>query len=128
MQSRNVKNAPTVVRIWYTTRRQSRGARNTPKSPLPGAGSTPPYLLSEVRMPGIQRYSHAYREAYEQLYDYQLGDLTASFVTAIRGSRSCPVTCSRSRIPSGFLRKPFRCVSMPEPVDAGRWKIPDTRV
>ena len=23
----------------------------------------------------------------------------------------------------GFSAKPFRCVSMPEPVDAGRWKI-----
>ena len=57
---------------------------------MPGAGSTLPYLLSEVRMPAIQRHSHAYREAYEQLYDYQLGDLTASFVTRDQGLKIMP--------------------------------------
>ena len=74
-------------------------------------------------MPGIQRYSHAYREAYEQLYDYQLGDLTASFVTRDQGLKIMPGDVFPITHSIGFSAKPFRCVSMPEPVDAGRWKI-----
>ena len=62
VQSRNVKNAPTVVRIWYTNTSAIPWREEYAEASLPGAGSTLPYLLSEVRMPAIQRYSHAYRE------------------------------------------------------------------
>lgn len=123
VQSRNVKNAPTVVRIWYTNTSVIPWREEYAEVSLPGAGSTLPYLLSEVRMPGIQRYSHAYREAYEQLYDYQLGDLTASFVTRDQGLKIMPGDVFPITHSIGFSAKPFRCVSMPEPVDAGRWKI-----
>ena len=123
VQSRNVKNAPTVVRIWYTNTSAIPWREEYAEVSLPGAGSTLPYLLSEVRMPGIQRYSHAYREAYEQLYDYQLGDLTASFVTRDQGLKIMPGDVFPITHSIGFSAKPFRCVSMPEPVDAGRWKI-----
>jgi len=120
VQSRNVKNAPTVVRIWYTNTSAIPWREEYAEVSLPGAGSTLPYLLSEVRMPGIQRYSHAYREAYEQLYDYQLGDLTASFVTRDQGLKIMPGDVFPITHSIGFSAKPFRCVSMPEPV--GRFR------
>ena len=123
VQSRNVKNAPTVVRIWYTNTSAIPWREEYAEASMPGAGSTLPYLLSEVRMPGIQRYSHAYREAYEQLYDYQLGDLTASFVTRDQGLKIMPGDVFPITHSIGFSAKPFRCVSMPEPVDAGRWLV-----
>jgi len=123
VQSRNVKNAPTVVRIWYTNTSAIPWREEYAEASLPGAGSTLPYLLSEVRMPAIQRYSHAYREAYEQLYDYQLGDLTASFITRDQGLKIMPGDVFPITHSIGFSAKPFRCVSMPEPVDAGRWRV-----
>ena len=94
-----------------------------PRHPCPAPVSTLPHLLSEVRMPAIQRHSHAYREAYEQLYDYQLGDLTASFVTRDQGLKIMPGDVFPITHSIGFSAKPFRCVSMPEPVDAGRWRV-----
>ena len=123
VQSRNVKNAPTVVRIWYTNTSAIPWREEYAEASMPGAGSTLPYLLSEVRMPAIQRHSHAYREAYEQLYDYQLGDLTASFVTRDQGLKIMPGDVFPITHSIGFSAKPFRCVSMPEPVDAGRWRV-----
>ena len=123
VQCRNVKNAPTVVRIWYTNTSAIPWREEYAEVSMPGAGSTLPYLLSEVRMPAIQRYSHAYREAYEQLYDYQLGDLTATFITRDQGLKIMPGDVFPITHSCGFSAKPFRCTSMPEPVEAGRWKI-----
>ena len=107
VQSRNVKNAPTVVRIWYTNTSAIPWREEYAEASLPGAGSTLPYLLSEVRMPAIQRYSHAYREAYEQLYDYQLGDLTASFVTRDQGLKIMPGDVFPITHSIRFSAKPF---------------------
>ena len=78
-----------MVRIWYTNTSAIPWREEYARISLPGAGSTLPtccpvrYFFFDA---WYQRYSHAYRRTYEQLYDYQLGDLTASFVTRDQGS------------------------------------------
>src|SRR5574337_1131805 len=57
---KDLGNVPTVVDVVYTDTSQI------------------PWRLSTVRLPGVQRYSQAYREAVERLNKLQLNDLSTS--------------------------------------------------
>ena len=122
IKSRNVKNQPTVVRIYYTNLQNGLAADDFAEAQLPGVGTTLPYWLSEIRKPGINRFSQANREAIEVLNDLYLGDTFVNFGTRDQGLKYLPgdvVELTHSR---GLSGKKVHVLSN-APTDAGRWRM-----
>jgi hypothetical protein len=80
IQKAGVTDIPTVMRIGYTDTSATpyRDAEAVAYAPGALAGTTP-WRESTVPMPGINRYSQAYREAVERLNALTLSDLTVSW-------------------------------------------------
>jgi hypothetical protein len=117
-------NAPTVVEVSYTDTAQIPWREATAQAVISGAGITLPWRLSAVRLPGIQRYSQAYREAVERLNKLTLGNLSTVvevFDVGIRHEVGDVITLSH---PLGITSKPMRISSPPEMPAAGRWRLP----
>lgn len=122
MTLRDLGNNPTVVEITYTDTTLVPWREATATATLPGAGSTLPLRVSTVAMPGVQRYSQAYREAVERLNKLTLGDLGFElevFDTGIRHERGDIVTVTH---PLGLSAKPMRATEV-EMTSLGRWRL-----
>jgi hypothetical protein len=80
VQKAGVSDIPTVMRITYTDTSATpyRDAEAVAYAPGALAGTTP-WRESSVPLPGINRYSQAYREAVERLNALTLSDLTVSW-------------------------------------------------
>ncbi|MGL5003041.1 MAG: phage tail protein [Casimicrobium sp.] len=122
VESRNTKNIPTVMRVWYTDRTATGWVEDFAEASLPGAGTTLRYDVSEIRLPAIFRYSHAYREAVERLNELTLNDLSISFVTRDQALKLLPGDLIEVTHSVGFAAKKFRVLAT-EPVEAGRYRI-----
>ena len=105
VQSRNVKNAPTVVRIWYTNTSAIPWREEYAEASRCRAGPTLPYLLSEVRMPAIQRYP-----------GMPIAKLTNSFTTISLGDLDGELRHARSRPQDNAGRR----VPITHPIDSGK--------
>src|SRR5574337_191978 len=119
---KDLGNVPTVVDVVYTDTSQIPWRDATATAQVSGAGTTLPWRLSTVRLPGVQRYSQAYREAVERLNKLQLNDLSTSlevFDAGIAHDVGDIVTVTHLL---GLSAKPFRVtdVDMPGP---GRWRL-----
>lgn len=119
---KDLGNVPTVVDVTFTDTSQIPWRDAVATASVPGAGSTLPWRLSTVRLPGVQRYSQAYREAVERLNKLQLNDLSTQlevFDVGIAHDVGDIVAVSH---PLGLSAKPFRVtdVDMPGP---GRWRL-----
>lgn len=77
IKKRGLANVPTVVRVIYTDTTTIPWQESAAVAMRPGVstGETP-YRESTVRLPGIQRYAHALREAIERLNAAHLTDLS----------------------------------------------------
>jgi len=121
---RDSSSAPTVVEILYTDISKVPYRENSVTASLAGAGTSRPYRLSQVRMPGVQRYSQANREAIERLNKLTLGNLSTAlevFDIGIRHEVGDIVTVSH---PVGLSSALFRVAEPPELVGPGRWRLP----
>ncbi len=121
---RDNSSAPTVVEILYTDTTKVPYREAIASASLPGVGTTRPVRLSQVRMPGVQRFSQANREAIERLNKLTLGDLSTVvevFDIGIRHEIGDIVSISH---PVGLVAKPFRIAEPPEMVSHGRWRLP----
>jgi hypothetical protein len=80
VQKAGVSDIPTVMRVTYTDTSATpyRDAEAVAYAPGALAGTTP-WRESSVPMPGINRYSQAYREAVERINALTLSDLTVSW-------------------------------------------------
>jgi hypothetical protein len=75
-----VTDIPTVMRIGYTDTSATPYRDSEAVAYAPGAlAGTVPWRESSVPLPGINRYSQAYREAVERLNALTLSDLTVSW-------------------------------------------------
>lgn len=122
MTLRDMGNAPTAVEISYTDTTQIPWREATASAALPGAGSTLPWRLSSVALPGVQRHSQAYREAVERLNKLTLGDLSFElevFDIGLRHERGDIVTVTH---PLGLTAKAMR-VTDAEMTTLGRWRL-----
>lgn len=123
---RGLSNAPTVVRVIYTET-TTREHRDEPAiAYLSGVldGSVE-WRESVVRLPGINRYSQAYREAVERLNSLNLTDLDVRFVTHDEGLQDLVGDIIMLTSWRGLTNKPLRitdCI----PVAPGRWQISAT--
>lgn len=119
---RDLGNVPTVVDVIYTDTAQIPWRDATATAQVAGAGTTLPWRLSSVRLPGVQRYSQAYREAVERLNKLQLNDLSTALEVFDAGIAHDVGDIVNVSHPLGLAAKPFRVtdVDMPGP---GRWRL-----
>ena len=112
-EKRSRSAAPTLLRVWYTDRREIPWRRSYAevKHPLLDSGGVP-YLDSDVRLPGIPSYSQAVREGTERINHLKLSDLTVRYGLFDEGVRFRPgdgvrLTCA----PAALSAKPLRIFS-----------------
>lgn len=115
---------PTVVRVRYTdaTGTEWREREAIAKRSGVDAG-TVPWRESVVSMPGITRYSRAYREAVERLNKLTLNDLSVEFETfdeALQREAGDVITLTHF---IGLASKTLRITEDPVQVRPGRWRI-----
>lgn len=80
VQKAGVTDIPTVMRVTYTDTSATPYRDGEAVAYAAGAlAGTVPWRESTVQMPGINRYSQAYREAVERLNALTLSDLTVSW-------------------------------------------------
>lgn len=121
---RDLGNSPTAVEVVYTNTSQVPYRDASAVASLAGAGTTLPWRQSTVRLPGIQRYGQALREATERLNKLTLSDLSTTlevFDVGIAHEVGDVVTVSH---PVGLVSKLFRISAPPEMAGPGRWRLP----
>lgn len=121
---RDLGNSPTVVEVVYTDASQIPYREASAFAQQSGAGTTLPWRLSTVRLPGIQRYGQAVREATERLNKLTLSDLSTVlevFDEGIAHEVGDIVTVSH---PVGLVSKLFRISAPPDMMGPGRWRLP----
>lgn len=122
LELRDMGQAPTAVEVIYTDTSSIPWRDASATAQLAGAGTTRPWRLSQVRMPGIHRHSQALREATERLNKLTLNDLAVVaevFDVGIRHDKGDIVTITH---PLGLSATAMRVneVSM---VGPGRWRL-----
>jgi hypothetical protein len=123
LQLSDTGNTPTAVEVVYTDASQVPVRDDSAIAMLSGAGTTLPWRLSTVRLPGIQRYSQAYREAAERLNKLNLGDLSVTvdvFDIGIAHEAGDVVEITH---PVGLAAKKFRISDAPAMTGPGRWRL-----
>lgn len=117
------RNTPTVIETVYTDRTVLPWRDNNVSVYAPGvlAGTTP-QRRSRVSMPGINRYSEAYRNSVERLNDGLLSAMSVQF-TAFDDALKLQVgDLFDLTHPVGFAATLFRALRI-NPVSSGRWAI-----
>jgi hypothetical protein len=118
-----VQQVPTSIQVLFTDNTITPWAQRSAYAKLAGvdAGTTP-RRESQVNLPGITRYSQAYREAVERLNKLNTADLVIQF-NAFDESLSLEVgDVFDVTHPIGLSAKLFRCTQIVSG-EAGRWSI-----
>lgn len=122
-EKRDLGDSPTVMEVVYTDTSSDPWKDASAFAQLPGVGTTLPRRQSTVRLPGIQSYSQARREAVERLNKLTGNDLVGSvtvFDAGIAHEMGDIVTLS---LPIGIVAKDFRIASPPTSAGPGLWKL-----
>jgi hypothetical protein len=120
---RDLGNSPTVVEVIYTNVSATPYREASAIASVAGAGTTLPWRQSTVRLPGIQRYGQALREATERLNKLTLSDLSTSVDVFDVGIAHEPGDVVGITHPVGLLNKLFRVAAPPEMSGPGRWRL-----
>lgn len=121
---RDLGNAPTAVEVIYTDTSVIPWRDASVTVSLSGAGTTRPWRLSSVRLPGIHRYAQAKREAIERLNKFNLNDLSCTLEVFDIGIRHEIGDIVNITHPLGPTDKPMRIADAPEMAGPGRWRLP----
>ena len=122
LQLRDLGNVPTAVEVKYTDTTQTPWREASATASVAGAGTTKPWRISSVSLPGVQRHSQANREAIERLNKLNLGDLSTSlevFDAGIAHDIGDIITITH---PVGLSAKPMRVTDVDMP-SAGRVRL-----
>lgn len=119
---RDLGNSPTAVEVVYTDISQVPYREGSAIAQRSGAGTTLPWRLSTVRLPGIQRYGQALREATERLNKLYLSDLSTTLEVFDGGMAHEPGDVITVSHPVGLVSKLFR-VTVPQMAGPGRWRL-----
>jgi hypothetical protein len=111
-----------VVEVIYTDARQVPWRDAMARAALTGVGSTLPERLSQVRMPGIQRHSEAYREAYQRLSTLNQNGASATVELFDWGLVREPGDVVAITHPIGFSAAEMRVVGV-SMASIGRWRL-----
>lgn len=121
---RDLGDAPTAVEVIYTDTSATPWRDASVIVNLSGAGSTRPWRLSTIRLPGIHRFGQAKREATERLNKFNLNDLSCTLEVFDIGIRHEIGDIVNITHPLGPTDKPMRVVDSPEMPGPGRWRLP----
>lgn len=119
---RDLGNSPTAVEVLYTDTSRIPYREGSATAQLSGAGTTLPWRLSQVRLPGIKRHSQAYREAVERLNKLTLQDISTVievFDQGIQHDRGDIITVTH---PVGLSARLMRVVDVAM-TGLGRWRL-----
>lgn len=119
---RDLNQAPTAVEIIYTDVSAIPWRDASALAQIDGAGATKPWRLSQVRMPGIHRYSQALREATERLNKLTLNDVSTSMVVPDMGIRHDDGDVITVEHPIGLAMEAMRVTGV-NAAGPGRWKL-----
>ncbi|MEG1971118.1 MAG: phage tail protein, partial [Burkholderiaceae bacterium] len=107
----------------YTDRSKAPWRDAVASAQLPGVGTTLPRRVSQVRLPGVQRYSQAQREATERLNKLTLGDMSTTLDVFDLGIKHEVGDLIAVTHPVGLSAKPFRVAGPPQLLRAGVWRL-----
>lgn len=122
LQRKDLGSLPTAVEVLYSDTSELPWREGSALASLAGAGTTRPWRLSQVRMPGIQRHSQAYREAVERLNKLNQGDLSCTLEVFDIGIRHELADIVQVTHPLGLVGVPMRVVSVTL-AGPGRWAL-----
>lgn len=119
---RDMANSPTAVEVLWTDTTVIPWRERSALVALAGAGSTRPWRLSSVKLPGVQRNAQARREAIERLNKLTLTDRSTSIEVFDQGIRHDIGDIITVNHPLGLTSARFRvtAIEMPSP---GRWRL-----
>lgn len=124
LEKRDMGNVPTVMDITYTDRSMVPWREDSAIAKVPGVDAgTVPRRESKVSLPGINRYSQAYREAVERLNKLYLIDLLMQvdvFDVGIAHELGDVITIADH--PIGLSNKEFRIGDI-EALGTGKWRL-----
>lgn len=124
---RDLNQAPTAVEVIYTDRSATPWRDASAIAQLDGAGTTKPWRLSQVRLPGVHRYGQALREAAERLNKLNLNNLSTTLEVFDVGIRHELGDIIEVEHPIGLTLTPMRISSPPSMPSPGRWRLPLVR-
>lgn len=127
LELRDLNQAPTAVEVIYTDRSAIPWRDASAIAQLDGAGTTKPWRLSQVRLPGIHRYGQALREATERLNKLNLNNLSTTLEVFDIGIRHELGDIIEVEHPIGLALTPMRISSPPTMPAPGRWRLPLVR-
>jgi hypothetical protein len=120
---KGTKGAPNVVDVEYTDEQTIPWESMIATAPADGGASLSNLLLSRVSLPGIRKYSQAYRFAVERLNHYTLEDTTAKINVFDYGVNVLPGDlCTVSEAAFGWAAKQF-VVEDATDNGNGRWAL-----
>jgi hypothetical protein len=120
---RDLGNSPTVVEVLYTDTSRVPYRQGSAVAQLAGAGTTLPWRVSQVNLPGVQRYSQAYREAVERLNKLTLQDVSTTVELFDDGIRHDVGDVIRITHPIGLTLRRMRITDVLM-TSLGRWRLP----
>jgi hypothetical protein len=120
--TRDLGNAPTAVEVVYTDTAQVPWRDAAAVAQVPGAGTTLPWRLSTVRLPGIHRYGQALREATERLAKLRQAGLSTTLELFDGGIAFEPADIVQVSHPVGLVTMPMRITAV-EMTGAGQWQL-----
>lgn len=118
---RDASTQPTEIEVIYTDTSKLPWRDGSAIATLAGATQR---RISQVRMPGVQRYSQAIREATERLNKLTLGTFSTAVELFDQGARFEVGDIVRVTHPVGFTLVPCRVAGPPILRSAGRWLLP----
>lgn len=127
LELRDLGQAPTAVEVIYTDRSAIPWRDASAIAQLDGAGTTKPWRLSQVRLPGVHRYGQAKREATERLNKLVLNDITTVLEVhdiGIKHEQGDIITVTH---PLGLSETAMRVSGPPTMPAPGRWRLPLVR-
>ncbi len=122
LQRADIGNLPTAVEVFYTDTAQIPWREASAVASLPGAGTTRPWRLSQIRLPGIKRYTQALREATERLAKLSSFDVSCTlevFDEGITHEEGDIITVTH---PIGLNATTMRIASVEMPAP-GKWRL-----
>lgn len=123
LELRDTSTSPTAVEIIFSDRTKIPWRDGSAIAQVSGAGTTKPWRLSQVRMPGVTRFSQAMREAIERLNKLTLNDLSTVVEVSAEGLRFEEADIVRLSHPLGPVLKPMRVMGPPIMTERGRWRL-----
>lgn len=122
LQRADTSRVPTAMEVLYTDASATPWRQASVTVSLPGAGSTRPWRLSQVRLPGIHRHSQARREAIERLNKLTLNNLGCALDLTDHGIRHEVGDVITVTHPIGLAALAMRVTGVTM-TDLGRWRL-----